>query len=392
LISEAELARLLEQIRRDPRPAEPWRALVERLVAAGDHSAALSTLEQRHGVGADSLSLFYDAIGPLVQQGEPAVDGFLAVIPANHLFQPVAAMIAAYRAVADERADEAVLLLRRALAMVPAIKSTAERDQAFLDRVFPLLVNQVEQLATAAEVEGFDAEEPPAAIEITGAPADLIVAAAADSRYIVRFAESYARSFADAAGPGTALHLHVIDPDAEAEAVLARLAGAYPLGISRERGASFGTRNVYFACARFLAAPALLAHYQRPILLTDIDLSFRRPIAALAALAGDADIALFETGHAAPQLRCDAAVVHLAPTEGAAHFLRILRRYLAEKLRADAKWVLDQAALWSITRARAGRTGIAYRDLAQASGEAQGAFIAKFQDDGSKRRERDTFD
>jgi hypothetical protein len=121
-----------------------------------------------------------------------------------------------------------------------------------------------------------------------------------------------------------------------------------------------------------------------PVLFTDIDLSFRRPVGDIVDVARDADVALFENGHCAPQLRCDAAAVYFAPTEGAGAFLKILRRYLSEKLRANANWMLDQAALWSVTRGLPDAARIRYLDLKRAYGAGQEGFIAKYQDDGAK--------
>ena len=390
------IEQLSEAIRKDPGPVEPWLRLVRVLIIAGKSNQAISALEQRHAVGADSLSVLYDALGLMVLQNEPSVRSFLAAVPQLHVFQPVVTNLKAFVAVMDEQADTAVMLLRNALAMLPHIKSFAETDGAFVQRVYPILVNQVEQLATRDEVMRYDADEPPVGIVIDGgvrANTKLVVATAADSRYIEKFAESYVDSFTEFADDAIVLNIHAIDPDAAAEECLARIVDRNPnVIISRERDRVFGRRKVYFACSRFLITSELIEQTNLPILFTDIDVSFRRPIFSIVDCLPQADLALFETGHCAPQLRCDAAAVYFAPTEGAKTFLRILRRYLAEKLRENANWMLDQAALWSITRTFVDSERVRYLDLTRVLAMAQGEFIEKYRDDGAKQRLRNSQD
>ena len=129
------IVQIADEIRRDPGPVEPWHRLVQLLMVTGQAARAIAVLEQRHAVGADSLSVLYDALGVMVLRQPAAMRDFVAAVPRDHAFQPIAAIAA----------------LRQAAVMVPAIKSFAETDPAFVERIYPLLINQVEQLATADE-------------------------------------------------------------------------------------------------------------------------------------------------------------------------------------------------------------------------------------------------
>ena len=321
-----------------PGELQRWFDLLAILVELSRHAEALQVLEQRHQVAGDGMSLTFDGIGRLLLIGQiDAVEAFTAQVPANHAFTPVTLMLRGWIAAAREESDRAVLLIRRAMRFVPAVKDFVARDMEFQSRNYPQIVNQAEQLGLAAEVLApGEPEAPPSVviepIRLTGGTR--VVVAAADSGYTKRFARTFLRSFQEMAPPETLLHLHIIAPDDEANALLDQLMREEPrLHVSRQVGGIDGTVPVYCACARFLMAPSLITHYRMPLLLTDIDITFLQPIAAISAATSPFDIALFETGSPFPPLRCSAVAVHLAATAAAERFLTLLTRYLGSKLR-----------------------------------------------------------
>jgi tetratricopeptide (TPR) repeat protein len=390
----ADINTLADAVRRDPDSRAPWRELAWALAIRGEARQAIDVLAQRQMRSQDASSLYYDVLGMLIDCDPVAFDRLLECLPDTHLFQPMAHIFRAYQAVQQERSDAAITALRQAIALLPQVKNALEQDAEFMSRLYPLLINQTEQLALSSELSIFAEPEPPLAVTFaqpSAGGAAGVVAASADSVYLTRFAESFARSFYAFQPQGIRLHLHVIDPDATAEATIERLCRLYPdLAISREHGQLFGTKSVYYACNRFLIADRLIAHYGPvPLMLTDIDLTVLAPISQVIAGAEDSDIALFETGNCAPQLRCSAAFVRCAPTPGGILFLDRIRRYLGLMLRADRKWMLDQAALWSLTR---GLKPLNYSNLTALHGKPLDGFFLPFSDDGSKREQRHRVD
>jgi hypothetical protein len=389
-----DISTLAEAVRCDPESRAPWRELAWALAIRGEARQAIEILAQRQMRSHDASSLYYDVLGMLIDRDPVAFNHLLDSLPDTHLFQPMALIFRAYQAVQQERPDVAITALRQAMALVPQVKSALEQDAEFITRLYPLLINQTEQLALSSELAFFAEPEPPLAVTFaqpSASGASSVMAASADSVYLTRFAEIFARSFYAFAPRGVRLHLHVIDPDAAAEATIDRLCRLHPdLAISREQGQLFGTKSVYYACNRFLIADRLIEQYGPvPLMLTDIDLTVLVPISQVITGAEDSDIALFETGNCAPQLRCSAAFVRCAPTPGGILFLDRMRRYLGLMLRADRKWMLDQAALWSLTR---GLKPLNYTNLTALHGKPLDAFFLPFSDDGTKREQRHSVD
>jgi tetratricopeptide (TPR) repeat protein len=184
-----------------------------------------------------------------------------------------------------------------------------------------------------------------------------LIFAAADAGYAVRFAELLSGNLA-ARAPGIGLHLHVVNPTHESEAKLARIRdlsqGHLELALTRETTdlsrfegpQTHMAAKTYFTCARFLALPALLAHYRRPILVCDIDLAPTRDprpwLDELAAADAGANV----------KIRYDfanhllATMVYVGDTPAGRDFARLVAGYCRHFLDArQAAWTLDQVAL-----------------------------------------------
>lgn len=184
-----------------------------------------------------------------------------------------------------------------------------------------------------------------------------LIFAAADAGYAARFAELLAGNLA-ARAPGIGLHLHVVNPTPESEARVARVRdltqGHLDFAITRETidlarfdgpGGHLPAKT-YYSCARFLALPALLARYRRPILVCDIDLAPTRDprpwLDELAAADAGANV----------KIRYDfanhllATMVYVGDTPAARAFASSVAGYCRHFLEArQAAWTLDQVAL-----------------------------------------------
>lgn len=216
-------------------------------------------------------------------------------------------------------------------------------------------------------------------------PAFGVFFAAADGAYVEAFAADCLSSLA-ALGPGRTLHLHIVDPPADIHAQLAALRHDNPgvaLRVSTE--GSGGGDAVYYACARFLLLPALLARYACTITVIDIDCLFQPAARQLPALSGEADIALFKLDTVFPWLQHPAAMVVVRDNPGGHVFAALTESFLRRKLAGGRSWTLDQAALFCVTGAiRRRRPEIALAMLQEATAltlddlvRSQGSFAAK---------------
>jgi len=183
--------------------------------------------------------------------------------------------------------------------------------------------------------------------------------AAADAGYATRFVDLLAGNLA-ARAPGMALHLHVVNPTPESAAKVARAVeltqGHLDMAVTHEtvdlaRFAAPGldplyAAKTYYSCARFLALPALIRHYRRPILVCDIDLApTRDPRPWLD------DLAPCDAG-ANVKIRYDfanrllATMVYFGDTPAGRRYADLVAAYCRHFLaNRAATWTIDQVAL-----------------------------------------------
>ena len=184
--------------------------------------------------------------------------------------------------------------------------------------------------------------------------ADLVYLIAADSRYIGLFARPLAASIARAGGERVLLHVHAVNPDAEAIALLEGLRnGPIHLAVSTEQTALDDMddmqRRVFYACSRLLVLPNLQASYGLPIIVADVDqVALRPPLTLLPAL-GDADVALLRFRNTEYNIlsMVSATLMLVGTGPGGQRFTETVRAWLVARM-AEARglsWHLDQAAL-----------------------------------------------
>ncbi|MBC7905985.1 MAG: hypothetical protein H7Y60_04445 [Rhodospirillaceae bacterium] len=188
--------------------------------------------------------------------------------------------------------------------------------------------------------------------------ADLVVMAGCDAGYFHRFSDALANSLAKTC-PRVLLHFHVIGADDEVLARLAQLRErlpGLPIRLSSEPLPDLPPDQLrtYFACARFLRLPDLLAEYQRPVLMLDVDMVVLRNVAPLAEQVRqeNADLALVQGEHRDPWCRLWADIILAAPTPRTMDYLSMVRNYIIHFTQAgQAAWFLDQIALFAVQTA-----------------------------------------
>jgi len=185
--------------------------------------------------------------------------------------------------------------------------------------------------------------------------AAFVVLAGCDAGYFHRFADALANSIAKAC-PAAALHLHVVQPDAEVPQRLAairqRLPGL-PILMTSEavpEGMPPDQRRTYFACARFLRLPDLLRFYAKPVLVLDVDAIVLREVAPLLEQQQleQADLSAIVSRISDPWARLWADVMLASPSALSIRYFETVRRYILHFLvKGQAVWFLDQIALFA---------------------------------------------
>jgi tetratricopeptide (TPR) repeat protein len=185
--------------------------------------------------------------------------------------------------------------------------------------------------------------------------AEAVYVVGCDSRYFLLFGEALANSLGRHAGARLVMHLHLINPNPAAEALLERLRvnPVLPIVCSRESVdlSAFGERQrrTYMSCARYLILPDLLERYSRPILVADAD---QLVVADLRPLLRDLeqhDVGLMRDDLQIPNIisLISASVVAINFSPGGLRFARTLRDTVTERMAdpAGLGWHLDQAGL-----------------------------------------------
>lgn len=272
------------------------------------------------------------------------------------------------------RAEQAY---RRALELYPDVSFTLSRlaclcaEQHRLEEADALFLQAAERhggrdcvtRTAPAFLASLREGPPPAGIRATlaegagSADRPLVVYASCDAVYARKFLPTMVRSIVEDSGLDCAIALHLINPDAEAEATVAALAAAHGAGrfiVLRESidlTPLGDNAKTYYACSRFLVLPDLLARWKRPVLMLDVDLLAIRDLNPLLATSAHSDLGLMS--HALKRLDIwsllYADVLHIRPTMGAWRFLDLARRYIRHFLdRGMPVWFLDQAALAAV--------------------------------------------
>jgi len=248
-----------------------------------------------------------------------------------------------------------------ALAVFGYFRSIVPRYMASVpfasDNTLNVIYRQAILLAAPAEIETrrAQARSLPDPVDefrfgLAATPSRSLLCACADAGY----AERFARGLAESLAPEDALHLHIVDPTENTGLLIQELAdllGSGRFGWSTSRDPHYGTPTAY-ACARFFISPRLLAAYQRPLIVTDIDLRVRERFSDIATIKPEFDFGCFETGRRDPSSVYTALLMIMTPTAACLEFLHAVGDFCRFGLQLKflaSTWLLDQAALYSLT-------------------------------------------
>ncbi|MFB2550753.1 hypothetical protein [Ensifer soli] len=195
--------------------------------------------------------------------------------------------------------------------------------------------------------------------------------ACADPKYFARFADTYLRTLRRQ-GCRLPVHFHIVNPTPQTFALhetLAREFGALSLSVERLEV----KKTTYYACVRFLRAPAFLSMLGTDILLSDIDTRFSRdPMPFFAdgrvkaadavlryydkmrvTVAVDRNELCYRYPRILPWHHVNAACLLLKNTAGGRRMAELIRAEMARHLdavmaRPGSGWWADQNALLAV--------------------------------------------
>jgi tetratricopeptide (TPR) repeat protein len=268
------------------------------------------------------------------------------------------------------RLNTAEALCRRALAQCPDIPFAAGRLASILaeqGRLREADALYIELGTRYPGVEGLIRLDPAFFSQLTSntddnkfgseaESADFVVFTGCDGAYFCKYIDAFANSVA-AAAPQALLHIHIIAPNDAAQSHADDLVRRHPtmdIRITQEPnpvGLSDEKRRVYYACARFLRLPSLLAAYNKPILMLDVDLIILRSVKPLLTqmLVEFADLAMIHGQPRDPWCHLWADVLLVRPTLPAVRFLEMVGKYISHFFSCGkAAWFLDQVALFAV--------------------------------------------
>ncbi|MBE7186325.1 MAG: hypothetical protein INR68_18185, partial [Methylobacterium mesophilicum] len=179
-----------------------------------------------------------------------------------------------------------------------------------------------------------------------------VIVAACNDHYYRDFALTMLRSI-ERHGQTECLHLHLCDPSPETEAHVRRLAAALThvrLTWTADDGSLARTLRyptIYFAAARFLVAPLILASARAPILCLDIDGIAMQPIwQAYESVRGVGDVVLIKRPEEPdPERKILASAVGVEFSEAGQRFADALANATAACLAMRPRYHVDQIVI-----------------------------------------------
>jgi len=192
--------------------------------------------------------------------------------------------------------------------------------------------------------------------DLSAGDADFVWLVAADPIYAERYGVRFAESVAAQTKGRAHVHFHVVrEPEmATPTAVIEAIQTMLPM-VSTERtvplaGATANQRSALFASERFLFLAELLAKYNKPLLVTDIDVECIKNPMELFDRLGDGDIGLTKFGIVRDAWdRYPATAIVVRPTHAAVAFFQRLSGMIITLLNAHPQpWFVDQIAIFRL--------------------------------------------
>jgi len=149
---------------------------------------------------------------------------------------------------------------------------------------------------------------------------------------------------------GQTLHLHLILPLGMNVQDLEPFFGDSEVGVSFEYEGNIlmseDNKKTYYTASRYLVCDKVLDLYGKPLLVSDIDISFDRSLDYAFSKLGDYEISLYFGKNDLPWLRIMAGFNFFGRLTAESYFLKYLKSFLVYCLSTGRDgWMLDQTAL-----------------------------------------------
>ncbi len=345
-----------------------WRSWVDLgacFMALGNAPAFFRFLELRHARADDGLRLFHDCLTSALSWPDLApLRHMIAVTPHGTPYFAIALYIAGVMSCGDD-ARHGIVQTKAAAQVAQEFAAQFEGDPQLCTILHEGAV--LEDFETVAALEAADRRaliaasgsiEPAASFgPPPAAPVDapFVFLSSCDECYLDRFGATVAQAL-DRTGVRTIYHLHVVDPT---PAVGAKIAGiqarcrSLDVRYSTEtygRSQQGYARASFYACARLVRMPEIVARYGRDVMMWDMDTEGVADLAALVAAMRAADLGYFEMKKTRPSLICHLAAVYFSNTAATRRCVELIAKYAVMKLERTPYWLLDQASVFCVSR------------------------------------------
>ena len=288
---------------------------------------------------------------------ETAFHGSLALVHANpaRFFENIERVDAACRDLDRDGASRSSQYVKGLLAYARDDLSTAEQAFGTLAGLLdsPLLAHHAGYPAFRAPgfyrvLKDYSPERSLSFVKEASRPSDasVVLLCSVDDLYFAAFADDFVEH-AMRVSPGAHVHFHLINNEIEpSRLVETDFLSSERVSITAEQ-IDADKPGIYATMARYVVLPRLLEKWNKPVLVTDIDLAMKQDPGALAI--SDSVTLRFSRHPAASYIPITAIIAHhnlFQPDAAGRAFAEMLSRYLHYMwARNDAFWGADQVAL-----------------------------------------------
>ena len=344
-----------------------WQGFFASLAGLRVLDKALALVDTRQQRFQDGLVFYFHALSRMVASGFADLAGpLIAATPSNSLLYVVARYFAGVIDLHQRKPRDAAAHIAAAGAMAenlsdhfwpdPFLRKIIIEGRLFQD--FPTLDalvarDRTEVIADAGVIPPTAQFHDPGETE-----ASFVVCAGMNEGYLDRFGVSAVAAMAAAlkSVTGAIFHLHIVDPTPALDDKIDHLRQSAPMlriGLSTETYRhdieGYG-RAEYYACARFLRAPELIAHYHKPLLVLDADIARLDHIPHVMASFGAGTYGCFEQHWQFPTNVCHASLVAIGADAIGLRFADLTAKLIARWVVSQPFWMLDQLTLLIASR------------------------------------------
>lgn len=192
-------------------------------------------------------------------------------------------------------------------------------------------------------------------VERTG---QLVHLVSCDGVYFKRYGPAVVRSSRTTAGnEATAMHVHIVDPDAETLVLVRELLKSFDFNLTTEffpfDNAARRVRIAYYTSARFIIVPKLLEMYQTPVLITETDYLLGWDWPDIIEWCAGADFGSVQSSltNLVPWTRIPAGIAYFDHRDRGKALAKDLSQFLTGLFHDVSThkfdlWTIDQVALW----------------------------------------------